>query len=195
MIRELELLAMSAGVAFSGWWLYEWVNKSPAASTEVAVAATEAPSIDGLEKVRITVLPEIKVVGNRAKAARDLKLPDRVVLDKNIEILSASRVEGDRNAHDVTTTINRTTGAVEVFDTRRELPWVAVATRGSVGAYYGVGTGGETAVRVMATQDFLAIKSVTLSGIASADQMLGAGAGAAYNGVTYFTGVGARLDW
>lgn len=193
MIRKIELGLMLAGLLFAAYYVYGWVTRPTSSPTETAVVATAAPAVAHEVTQAVTFAP-IQAYVQKEKVATALKLPDRIVLDKDIEIISAPRVRADRHDHDVSTVINKKTGVVEVFDTRRDLPWFATAYTGSAGVYYGVGTGGDTAVRVMVQQDFLRIKSVSISGIASADQSLGGHSASAY-GVTYFTGVGARLDW
>ncbi len=193
MIRKIEFGLMLAGLLFAIYYVYEWVTRPTSSLTEIAVVATDAPAVAN-EATQAVKFAPIQAYVQKEKIAAALKLPERIVSDKDIEIISAPRVRADRYDHDVSTVINKRTGAVEVFDTKRDLPWFATAYTGNAGVYYGVGTGGETAVRLMVQQDFLRIKSVSIAGIASADQSLGGNSAHAY-GVTYFTGVGARLDW
>lgn len=151
----------------------------PAAPAAEVKAETQAP-------VPITTRT---VKAYRPAIKAKLKLPAAVVNDAAEQVVAASSVAADDHPHTVTTVINTETGAVQTFDRRDPLPWLAINTHGRAGIYYGIKNGVQT-VRLQVEQELVQVKAVHFGVIGAVDQALGVPIG-----TDYYAGVGAWVNW
>lgn len=163
-------------------WLYFAALPLPAPAG-VHLPAAPAPELAGLapQPLRIEL---VKVFAPEAK--KKLKLPKAVQQDAGKHVVASTRTPADERSHTVTTVLDAATGEFASYDRAEALPWVAVATKSQVGAFYGF-KNGEPTLRVQAQQELLQLKALRLGATASVDVNR--------DGVDSFVGVGAWARW
>ena len=194
LISKIKLTATIAAVAFVLFWALHAYNNWSKPAVGLAVVATEADVVKHIEKVEIEVKKPVSVYGGGKKIKEKLRLPESVAADETKSVIASSTVKPDDHRQTVTTVINSETGKSETFVVREPLPWIAFSTNGEAGVYAGL-LNGSSAIRAQVIQDFAQIKAVRLSGIVSADQVIGQ---SDFNNpipLQTFVGVGIRYKW
>jgi len=172
-------------------WAWSWYARQGDIPVGVTVEASPSSEVKNVPTVAVEV-KSIKVFTNRDKVVRDLKLPERVATNKEVEVLASSQVKADTHPSTVTTVINKETGASETFIRRDPLPWFAFQKNGRVGAYYGTSQDGAAAM-LLAEQDLLAIKALKFSAIGTVIQNTNPNPG--ITATQGFVGIGGRVEW
>lgn len=195
MLDRIITLATIAGIALSIAWAYSWLNSTekPAGVSTLLPVASEVKD----EKMADAVMQKpIQVFAAREKVGRKLNLPPEIIADEKKEVVAASAIQADGFArgHTVTGVLDKETGVVKIYDRPDELPWLRFRSDGFAWAGAGL-LNGESAARVMLVQHFASVKKVTLSGVASVDQPMGASSIANNHGLNTFIGVGVTIPW
>lgn len=170
------LIAIGTGVYF--------YFKPDPAPVNVHLPAKPAPQVSRETTVPVEVKAPVKVY--RPEVKRKLKLPDPVQANPEQHVVASSRTAPDERQHTITTVLDTRTGEFTTLDRAEPLPWIAVSTKTRLAAYYGL-KNGEQAIRIQGQQDFLRIKAVRLSAIASVDLVGGE--------TQTFVGVGLGAEW
>ncbi len=166
-------------------------NENQAVNT--TTLATESPALKKTEKTDITVQKPVKVYAGDTKTKQKLNLPEKVVANKNQQVIAGIKLSPrDDYPRSITTVLDASTGESETYITKEPLPWIAIDTRGSIGAYIGIKNGVQTA-RVQAKQNLIQIKRVHLGIVGSIDQPLTSTNNQRQQ--DYFIGVGAEFTW
>lgn len=163
-------------------WVEAIKSDSPLSSYQ-PVIAKPSKVVKNVPQIDVVVKKPVKVYKNGAALKNGLKLPQEVVKDDNIQILSSNTTANDDHPHTLTTTINTETGESETYDKKEPLPWIALDARGSLGIYYGIKSTG-TVARLEAKQDVFDVKNIRCGGVASVD-----------TDASYFAGIGCAITW
>lgn len=157
-MNRYSALAVTLAVLLAVMWWNFSPHPAPV-STQVIATPSKAVSRVGTE---ILTMP-VKVYKPEAK--KRLNLPKSLQMDSSQHVASATKVVADDHPHTISTLINDKTGEVTTYDTREPLPLFAVSSSRHYGAYIGA-LDGQQAIAVMARQEALHIKGVTVEGIA-----------------------------
>lgn len=176
------LVALGVLIAIGGG-LYFYFKPEPA-PVNVHLPANDAPQVSRETTVPVVVKVPVKVY--RPEVKRKLKLPDAVQANPDQHVVASSRTAPDERPHTVTTILDTTTGEFTTLDRAEPLPWIAVSTKTRISAYYGL-KNGQQAIRIQGQQDFLRVKAVRFSAIASADLVGG--------DTQTFIGIGMGAEW
>ena len=184
----LVIIAVIIGVALLGAF---WEKaQSPTQDSNSTVEAAPAPALKDVGKLEITPKHPIKVYAGGKKTKQKLKLPPSVVSQDSQQVLAGIKLDmRDDHPRTITTMLDTETGESSSYITKEPLPWLAVDTRGSIGAYAGFKNATPT-LRLEAKQSLLQIKNVHIRATASIDQPL---QGAIQQ--DYFVGIGAEVHW
>jgi len=151
------------------WWTYQHPAK--------AVVAQAAAEIAG-QKTRAVPCSQLNVYPDSAKK----KLG---ITDGPGKLTGASKVADDNHPHTVAAVTNPDTGDTQIYVRDDPLPWIAFNQRKELSVYWGGESGHSGAVwRTQARFDFMQIKALNISGIATLDS----------DGV-FYRGIGARLEF
>lgn len=93
-----------------------------------------------LKNVKTETLNCKPVVVYQDKAKKSLNLPETVAKDPDKKVTASTKVPASDFPNTVTSVYDTGTGATDLYIRRDPLPWLTVATRYSLGAYYGAGT-------------------------------------------------------
>lgn len=196
MLDRIITLATIAAIAFAAWWAYEWFNSTKKSPVGVSTLLAEAPEIKHEEKTDAVMQKPPKVFKNRNVVMKKLALPSEVVADQNKEVAAASVIppDGFARGHTISAVVDKESGETKIYDRPDALPWVRFRQDGFVWAGAGL-LNGENAARVLVTQHLVSVKSLTISGMASVDQPMGASSIANNHGLNTFVGVGVTIPW
>lgn len=192
-IRRIEIALLFGACAIIFWWAYEAYNKVGEAPVGLAVVATEADAVKHVSINKIIVTAPIKVRSGE-EIKRKLNLSEVDIKNPKLVVAAAATVEADDHAVDIITKLNKETGEFETVKVKKELPWLTFSTNGEAGIYAGL-LNGNQAVRAQVIQDFVQVKAVRISGIISADQVIGSADINNPIALSTFVGVGARYKW
>lgn len=177
--RLQHYVELAAGlVALALAWWYFTPKPAPVGST---VIAKPAPELRGQPTQDITP-PKVKVYTLPAKKA--LGLSADVHDYPNKYVLGSARLPSDTHPHNVTTVIDAKTGAVQTYDTREPLPWLAAEQHGEIRLDYGFKNAGVKVGRISLSEDLLQVKALH-AGINVAVDTDG----------TFFVGAGVGWQW
>lgn len=189
-LKIAQIAAIIGGLIFGGMWLKNFfASEIPVG---VAVLATESDAVADVSKTEIVILKPISVYAPEAK--RKTRLPDLIINDMDKHVIASSTVKSDTHPQTVTTVIDSVTGKSTTFVVREPLPWLALSRNGHVAAYYGL-SGSNPAVMVQASQEFLKIKAVAISGIIQATQVIHSGGYGGDVPIDTFGGIGFKYGW
>lgn len=175
-------------------WAWHGYHQVAPAPVGLSIPATEAREVAQIPTVAVAIKQPVAVYAGGARTKQKLKLPDAVVRAETQAVLASSTIKADDHPSTITTVLNTETGKSETYVRRDPLPWLAFATSGEAGVYAGI-LNGQQAVRAQLIQDFVQIKSIRVSGILSADQVVGAHDAQNPMGLNTFAGVGIRYKW
>jgi hypothetical protein len=171
------LVVVVLGLCAYGAWLY---LKPPLPQVDAIVPAIPAPALNGTKKVELKT-PIITVYAPKAKAK--LNLPKAQQADSAFHVIEATQVNPDDHPVTVITTLNTDTGLTETVTRREPYPWFAFKNTGEMRLDYGL-KGSVKVARISLRQDFLQVKSVYASAVASL-----------YSDGQTFIGVGVAYRW
>jgi hypothetical protein len=116
-----------------------------------------------LAKEETTTLTCKPVVVYRDKVKDKLNLPESVKKDATKHVANSTQVEPSDHPTTVSAVYDDQTGHIDLFKRTDQLPWMTVATRYGIGAYYGVGTDTDGPVGLLRGDvDLLKIKALSL---------------------------------
>lgn len=168
-------------------------SNQPAQAVDTTVLATESPTLKKTPKIDMPIKAPVKVYAGDVATKQKLKLPEKVIANKDQQVIAGIKLSPrDDYPRSITTVLNASTGESETYITKEPLPWLAIDTRGSIGAYIGLKNGVQIA-RVQAKQNLIQIKRVHLGVVGSIDQTLTATNNQRQQ--DYFIGVGAEFTW
>lgn len=158
---KLELAA--ALIAGGLVWYFATPRPAPVAGWQPAppmpqLAATPTETIKP---------PAVRVYAPMAK--KQLDLPTEVQNDPGLYVLSTARLSADTRRRDVTTLINKNTGATETLVRREPYPWLAAEQTGELRLDYGLKNGMVRAARLSLSEDLVQVKALHLGMHASLD--------------------------
>lgn len=186
--EAIILLLLLALAALGGAWLTKPIT--PTQGINTTALAPAAPALKKTPKIDMAIKKPVKVYAGGAKTKRKLKLPAKVVNNKQQQVIAGIKLSPrDDYPRSITTVLDASTGESETYVTKEPLPWLAIDTRGSVGAYIGIKNGEQTA-RLQAKQNLIQIKRLHLGVIGSIDQPLNNA-----SKQDYFIGIGGELTW
>lgn len=196
MLDRIITLATIAAMAFAVWWAYEWFNSTGSLPVGASTLLAGAGEVKRESTVDAAMKKPPQVFKNREKVMEKLDLPPEVIADVNKEVTAASAIppEGFARGHTVTGVIDKTSGEVTIYDRPDALPWIRFRQDGFVWAGAGL-LNGENAARVLVMQHLVSVKSLTVSGMASADQPMGSSSIANNHGLNTFVGLGVTIPW
>lgn len=148
LVANILILAIIAA-----WW-YSHPRDNPVNTT---VPAHPAPELDNRPKQDITP-PKVAVYTPPTK--KKLDLPPEVQDDPNKYVLGSAKLPSDTHTHTITTVIDQQTGAVQIFDRRDPLPWLAAEQTGELRIDYGIKNALATVVRISVREDLLQMKAL-----------------------------------
>lgn len=189
-LTDAVLVAVAFGLLIAmaiGWLSYD---REPAQGVGATVIARPSGEVAKVPVKTVTPKAGVKVYRGGAALKDGLKLPRDAVEDPDVEVLASSHVKADDHPHTVTTVIDTETGESTTYDRRDPLPWMAWSERGHAGVAVGLKSGEPTA-RLQVEQEIVTVKALRLSGIATVDQPLNAGA----TGGDFFAGVMVKYQW
>lgn len=169
--RKIIFTIVAILVLLAFWWILNWHNQSV---TPAPIPATESPALKGSPVEKIIPAKPMKVRSGE-KVKRKLRLAEADVVNPDVSVIAASRVEPDFYPVDVITKIDKSTGETETVVVRQPLPWLALTTRGDVMLAGGLNTSGDQVGMVQVRQGLLQIKSVTIGIVGQASHTNSAG--------------------
>lgn len=182
-----EVIGISIAILIIFYAVHHLLTKDHANAAAPVVVATPAKVVAYEPKQEVIIKKPIKVYKHGQAIKSRIELPDSVIQDPTIEVLSAVEVKQDDHPHTVTTVINTETGDTQTYTRTEPLPWLSFKNSGEAGVYLGM-KNGTPAVRLDMREDFLSVKSVNLGLRGSVDQ--------SSNGQTdIFVGVGGAYRW
>jgi hypothetical protein len=162
----IEFILIIAVAVFGYMW---WQKISEPAPVGVAV---EAKPSKVLNQTPTEVVPVTSVVAYKPVAKAKLRLPKPVQDNAAAVVTSATTVSSDFRPHTITTVLDTQTGKTTAYDTRMELPLLAINVRGEAGIGYFQTRDGAVA-RLSIRQGLASVKAVRIVGEATFDQPLG----------------------
>jgi hypothetical protein len=163
----IEVALAIAAVVFGFMWWQKFTEPAP-----VGVAVEAKPSKILNQIPTETVQVSSGVIAYKPAAKAKLRLPKPVQDNQAAVVTSATTVPADFRPHTVTTVLDTQTGKTTAYDTRMELPWVAINVRGEAGIGYFQTRDGAVA-RLSIRQGLASVKAVRLVGEVTFDQPLG----------------------
>ena len=151
------------------------------------VISTPSKEVKNQPKVEVAVKKPVKVYKNSQSIKAHIQLPESVIEEPALAVLSSVKVKDDGYPHSVTTVINTETGETQTYTKTEPLPWFEFKNSGEAGVYTGIKNGTPT-IRLDVREDLFSVKSINFSLRGSIDQ--------GSNGQTdVFVGVGAAYRW
>jgi len=168
----LGVFIVAAALAIRYW--YKYLDAPPEFLLEpVNVTVPAQPAPDVVKKSTVAKPIKAKTVKVYPAAVKDnLKLPQHVLDDPELDVLASSQVPADNHPRTITTVFDRETGQSETYVKRDSLPWFDDRKSGSAGIYALYGNTGPFA-RLQVRQELFQVKALHFGAMATIDQPLG----------------------
>lgn len=183
------LAVVVAALAMSYWYKNHDRPEFLLPPVNVTVPAAPAPEVAKKETVAKPILAKtVKVYPAAVK--NNLKLPQHVLDDPELDVLAASQVPADNHPRTITTVLDRETGESETYVKRDPLPWFDDRKSGSAGIYAMYGNTGPFA-RLQVRQELFQVKALHVGVMATYDQSFSGNRMPSSTAI----GVGAEFHW
>ena len=124
-----------------------------------SVTAVPAKELAGEKTTKLECKP---VLIYRDKLKEKLGIPDPVKSDPKTHIAASANIPASEYPYTISALYSEDTGAVSLYTRKDRLPWLATASKGSVGLHWGAQDDGTTTTRLSASYSVLQVKRLNL---------------------------------